>query len=77
MDVTARIAEESALSAKTGMAPSSKGSIGYQPGENISIENNVISVLTADDVEQDNTRPITSAAVYNQFEIISALLGTI
>ena len=37
----------------------------------------VLSVNTADDVEQDNTLPVTSAAVYVEVGNINALLGTI
>ena len=49
----------------------------YTPGENISIENNIISVLTTDDVEEDNTKPITSAGVHVQIGNIQVLLDTI
>lgn len=37
----------------------------------------VLSVNTADDVEQDNTLPVTSAAVFAEVGNINALLGTI
>lgn len=40
-------------------------------------EGNVLSVDTADAVEQDNTRPVTSAAVYTTVGSIDALLATI
>ena len=46
-------------------------------GENIEIINNVISVTTATDVEEDNTKPITSAAVYTEVGNINVLLKTI
>lgn len=46
-------------------------------GDNIEIKENKISVLTADKVEQDNTKPITSAAVYTEVGNINALLQTI
>lgn len=49
----------------------------YKAGENIDITNNVISVITTDEVEQDNTRPITSAAVYTEVGNINILLETI
>lgn len=48
-----------------------------EPGENISIVNNKISVLTSDVVEEDNTRPVTSAAVYTEVGNINILLQTI
>lgn len=54
------------------------GGIKYTPGDNISItEDGVISVLTASDVEEDNTRPVTSAAVATQVGNIEILLKTI
>ena len=56
--------------------PTSEGSK-YEAGNNISIENNIISVLTADSAEQDNTKPITSAAVHTQIGNIQVLLETI
>lgn len=49
----------------------------YKAGDNIDITNNVISVLTTDDVEEDNTKPITSAAVYTEVGNINILLETI
>lgn len=57
--------------------PTKDGGATYEAGENISIENNIISVLTADEAEEDNTRPITSAAVHTQLGNIQALLETI
>lgn len=49
----------------------------YEPGENIAIDNNVISVITTDVVEADNTKPITSGAVYTVVGNIDVLLNTI
>ena len=47
-------------------------------GENLLItEEGVLSVDVANDAEQDNTRPITSAAVYLEIGNIDALLSTI
>lgn len=55
--------------------------LGIQPkltqGDNVKIINNVISVPTANDAEEDNTRPITSAAVYTEIGNINVLLKTI
>lgn len=53
------------------------GSTQYTAGDNISIEGNVISVITTSDAESDNTRPITSAGVYTQIGNINVLLSTI
>lgn len=46
-------------------------------GDNIEIVDNVISVLTAPNVEKDNTKPITSSAVYTEVGNINILLQTI
>ena len=48
-----------------------------QAGENIEIVDNVISVKTAPNVEKDNTKPITSGAVYTEVGNINILLQTI
>lgn len=51
---------------------------GIMVGDNLSITaNGVLSVDTASAVEQDNTRPITSAAVYTEVGNINALLASI
>lgn len=70
-----RIATKDDLEKALSNMPESGAS--YEAGENISIENNIISVLTADEAEEDNTRPITSAAVHTQLGNIQALLETI
>ena len=49
----------------------------YEAGENIKIENNVISVITTDVIEEDNTKPITSGAVQVAVGNIDALLKLI
>lgn len=49
----------------------------YVAGDNITIQNNVISVVTTNNVEQDNTKPITSAGVYTTVGNINELLKTI
>ena len=49
----------------------------YVAGDNVKIEGNVISVITTDEAELDNTRPITSAGVYTQIGNINVLLSTI
>ena len=47
-------------------------------GEDLQItQSGVLSVIKADKAEQDNTRPITSAAVYMEIGNIDALLQTI
>lgn len=46
-------------------------------GNGLKLENNVLSVDTADEVEQDNTKPVTSGAVHMKIGNIEALLATI
>lgn len=46
-------------------------------GENIEIKDNVISVKTTNDAQQDNTRPITSSGVYTIVGNIDILLKII
>ena len=55
------------------------GGGGYTIGDGLKYdpESNILSVNTADAVEQDNTLPITSAAVYTAVGNIEALLETI
>lgn len=51
--------------------------IDFETNETLTFSNGVLSVNTAEDVAQDNTLPITSAAVYTEVGNINALLGTI
>lgn len=55
------------------------GGGGYQigPGLKLDAETNTLSVDTADAVEKDNTKPVTSAAVFTEVGNINALLATI
>lgn len=47
-------------------------------GNNLSVtENGTLSVDMAEDIEKDNTRPISSAQVYTSIGNINALLGEI
>lgn len=56
-----------------------EGTGGYQIGSGLKLdaETNTLSVDTADAVEKDNTKPVTSAAVYAEVGNINALLATI
>lgn len=58
---------------------SDTGGAAYVIGSGLKLDEttNTLSVDTADDVEQDNTKPITSAAVYETVGNINALLATI
>ena len=52
---------------------------GYNIGDGLKLdaETNTLSVDTAAAVEKDNTKPVTSAAVYTEVGNINALLATI
>ena len=62
-----------------GGNPATTETIGLiKVGENLKItEDGVLSVDTATQVEQDNTKPITSAAVHTEIGNINVLLKTI
>ena len=51
--------------------------IKFETDETLSLEKGILSVNTADKPEQDNTLPITSAAVHTTVGNIEVLLGTI
>lgn len=53
------------------------GTGGYAIGDGLKVENGKLSVDTATVAEQDNTKPITSGAVYTAVGNINALLATI
>ena len=53
------------------------GGYNIGPGLKLDPATNTLSVDTADKVEQDNTKPVTSAAVYTEVGNINALLATI
>ena len=52
---------------------------GYNIGSGLKLdaETNTLSVDTTESVEKDNTKPVTSAAVYTEVGNINALLATI
>ena len=53
------------------------GTGGYTIGDGLKVEGRRLSVDTATTVEEDNTKPITSAAVFTEIGNINALLETI
>ncbi len=46
-------------------------------GNGLKLDDNVLSVDTADNVEKDNTKPVTSAAVYTVVGNINAILESL
>lgn len=62
----------------SGVKATGSGSgMDYAIGHGLKVENNVLLVDTAQEVEQDNTLPITSAAVHTTVGNIEILLKTI
>ncbi len=59
------------------LLPSSGGGTSFRTDKTLKLENGVLSVNTADVVEEDNTLPITSAAVAIQVGNIELILKTI
>ena len=60
-------------------SPGGSGGGGYTIGDGLKLDaaTNTLSVDTAAAVEKDNTKPVTSAAVYTEVGNINALLATI
>lgn len=55
----------------------SGGNVDFKVGETLKLENGILSVNTTNNMEQDNTLPITSAGVFATVGNIEALLKTI
>ena len=53
------------------------GGMPYKIGYGLKVEGSTLMVDAADAVEQDNTKPVTSAAVFTEVGNINALLATI
>lgn len=67
------------VSVMTSSGGGSSGGVDFTPGAGLKYNTTTktLSVDTADDVKQDDARPITSAAVYNTIGNINAVLATI
>lgn len=61
----------------SGFSASGGGGSVYKIGEGLKLENGTLSVDTAAEVQKDNTKPVTSAAVYTQLGNVEALLASI
>lgn len=66
-----------ALEAAAGFPDSGTAITAFIPDETLTIKDGVLSVNTADAAEENNTLPITSAAVYTEIGNINVLLETI
>lgn len=62
---------------ETGRLYTESGGAGYPLGDGLKVVDGKLTVDTADAVEQDNTRPVTSAAVYTEVGNIEVLLANI
>lgn len=65
-----------ALTGRLG-GSSGGGVVPYKIGDGLKVVNSTLMVDTADAVEEDNTRPVTSAAVYVEIGNIEALLAAL
>lgn len=72
-----KFAESDGKPTYDGKALGGDGAGGYAIGDGLKVENGKLSVDTATAAEQDNTKPITSGAVYTAVGNINALLATI
>ena len=59
------------------LIPDSGGNVDFEVNETLKLENGILSVNTTNNMEQDNTLPITSAGVFATVGNIEALLKTI
>lgn len=65
------------VSVEIGSRVQNVGSSGYSFSEDFRVTGSSVELIKADAAEQDNTHPITSAAVYAEIGNIGALLETI
>lgn len=70
-------AKRNLVAAINEAARSGGGGMPYELGSTLKVADGVLDVNTSDAPEQDNTLPITSAAVYSTVGNIEALLSTI
>lgn len=66
---------EQKAQARKNIGLSDGGNVAFEIDETLTLENGILSVNTTDKMEQDNTRPITSAGVYTIVGNIETLLG--
>jgi hypothetical protein len=70
-------AEIAEMAAELVEVPESGGDVDFQVDETLTLKDGVLSVNTTNNMEQDNTLPITSAGVFATVGNIEALLKTI
>ena len=62
---------------KWAAAEAPESGVQFETDDTLTLEDGMLRVNTADKVEEDNTLPVTSAAVYTEVGNINALLATI
>lgn len=82
-----RLRQSTALSGQLGQNPKLQAKISvsysadvgndYTIGDGLKLENGVLSVDTVNQVLEDNTKPVTSGAVYMELGNVEALLANI
>ena len=72
-----KLSDSNGILTYDGKALGGGGAGGYAIGDGLKVENGKLSVDTVIAAEQDNTKPITSGAVYTAVGNINALLATI
>ena len=70
-------AEEKAIKAIEEAGGGSGGGVNFEVGDKLSLVDGILNVKTADEVSEDNTLPVTSAAVHSTVGNIEILLKTI
>lgn len=73
----AKAARDSARASQEAADRAEAAGGGYEIGSGLKLDGKVLSVDTAEAVEQDNTKPVTSAAVFMQIGNIEALLAAL
>lgn len=77
-NIRCELGQAPVLAAELQVQHYASGGAAYKIGHGLKLdEDNTLSVDTADAVEQDNTLPVTSAAVAATVGNIEVLLGTI
>ena len=69
--------EIAGMAAELVEIPDSGGNVDFKTDETLTLKDGILSVNTTNDMEQDNTLPITSAGVFATVGNIEALLKTI
>ena len=76
-DIYSQLLSRIAVLESLGGISGGNGGTAFITDETLTLSNGVLSVNTAAAAEENNTLPITSAAVYTEIGNINALLGTI